>query len=474
MEFIKSKFKLIICFLLCLITFFSISSPTYVYAEEDRTYTSVIEDLSKDKNFSLDDYPSYTYNDFIELNQDSNVFNDVSFMDVISIAEGENKELFIYVYNPTRKDLNINAIEISMYLEYAPNPKSIINPKLYPLELVSTESVFDKYLVKNFTVSNDEERYYNIVEISRPFNLKIDVSIDIGFTVDKAISVGKQWCVYSSNGKLIYEMGKFRVLELTVAANGRVNLPSYVHPFGSTINDACDLWFVSFNVDNHVIKHIYDADVCYDIKKYEHNGFFGTTKVLSQQDDVIVTISDKEKVEYNGGGLFSKTFSWQRICSGESLIESFEKKGVNIDSSAKKILEDSQWVFAFLETENNDNISTDSASNVTSGSHIYSKVSGVDIIRVHFIDIFGRQFNLGVVSDKTTPSPDPINNGGGGCNFYTLKQILMLLAFVFLLWILTATGILPILIKIIVFVVTAPFKVIKWIIGKFKTKDKKS
>ena len=76
----------LVSLLLALIAYLGMGVPrTLVYANEQISYTNVMEDLEKDNSFKLEDYPA--------------VEDDYS-LQVIQIAESVNGELFVYVYQP--------------------------------------------------------------------------------------------------------------------------------------------------------------------------------------------------------------------------------------------------------------------------------------------------------------------------------------------------------------------------------------
>ena len=491
----KSKLKFLIIILSFLVMICSLNTSV-VYAQTTE-YTDVFEDLRKDETFTAENYPSYTYEEIKTLNEDLDPTNNVALMDVISLAEGYNKELYIYVYNPTKTELNITATQISMYCEYVSNPKEF-HPQLYDLELVSTYSVFDKYLVKDFVVSDEADRYYNIIELSRPFNETIDTSIDNGTTDDKAIAIGKQWYCYYFNDELIYEMGQFKTLEIKVTLNGNIYYGN-----GFTIGNLAGLyeksnsWFIAFNAENYIIEHIYDADLTYkyrDVREYDDYTIFNDDSISYTPSDGYyqknVTITDQDQVTHEGKGLFGKTYTWNRISSASDFVSNFENQGGTLNNTTKETLLQSQWVFAFAETECDTiyNQYTDPTTGITMTNGVwdyYTEVSQVDILRVSFVDITGKYYNLGVVADKTTA--DKIADGwGSGIDIDFLngwfEKLGMLIGIIALLVILGFCGpilgailnillsVLKLVFKGVITIISLPFK----LIGKLlKPKNKK-
>ena len=411
-------------------------------------YSNVLDDLKKDKNFDEKLYPAYTYEEILSLSK-TDPTKAPPLMDVISMAESERKELFIYVYNPTRNDLGVSATQISMYYGHAKNPTEF-TPELYDLRLLSSSGVFDKYLVKGYTVTDDAERYYNIVELSRPFNLEIDKSIENGYTNDKAIAIRKQWCFYYYNDVLFCEMGKFNVCEITPILNETIYITS-----GLTIGDLIGrsesgtLHFIAFNCESHIIKKIYDADLTFDYRgvslttslNYELKEYFDPSiedsdEFTLEYSDTIedgkwfdrkITLSKDDDLTYESKGLFGSSYKWKRILDSASFIKDVEAQDIDLNEDSKKLIKNSQWVFSFVETPRIIKGGMNSATSIS------VEVREVDILRLHFMDITGKFYNLGVVGDKTTA--DNIFGGvGSGVDFdkfgEMLEKILAIVAIV--------------------------------------------
>ena len=73
-------------------------SAANVAFAEDKTATEVLEDLSRDKSFNPDNYPTKT--------------DDYS-LQIIQLAESVDKELFAYVYQPSGKAKDFKASSIT-------------------------------------------------------------------------------------------------------------------------------------------------------------------------------------------------------------------------------------------------------------------------------------------------------------------------------------------------------------------------
>ena len=387
--------------------------------------SDVIVDLQQDKTFNKSNYPSISLNDYSFRNEDSNPDNDVNLLSVIQIAEGEDRQLYIYTYQPLNNVSDINASSVSMYLG-----EEVVTPQKYTLKCVSQNGVFKKYLVQNFVVSEETYRFYNIVEIERPFDDTFDKKTsDNTITNDKAHDVAQMWCCYYLNNKLVYEMSTLDVVKITPVLTDYLFFKDGV-TWGSLvgIDSGCNAHYIAFNVDNYDVDHIYDASLEYYTRPFLTThvqqtgvlpsiaGLFGknteytTTSYPSGTDyeEVPMELSEYDTVTYKGQGLWSKKFSWNRIMKSEDFVSICEDQGMKFSSSEKEDILNSQYVFAFAETSvsyqsfNTSNPDSNIDWNSSTTTNIRgTEVREVDILRLHFLSN-GRTYNLGVVGDTTT------------------------------------------------------------------------
>lgn len=374
-RFYINVFIIIFTFFLCVPHVSAASSSVYNY--------EVLNDLLKDESFDDSKYPS-------EINNYS--------LSVISIGESDDDNLYIYVYQPSHEKIDLIATKISLSVGYSLGQDNL-KPKVYYLELVSSFSVFDKYKVKDFVIPDSDERYYNIVSILRKYNDSIDKT-ESSSTSEIAYNVGQQWCCYYEDEKLIYEMQTFETLEITPTLTASVRFQGG-YSWGTLVGivEKCDAHFIAFNCDNYKVDHIYDADLTYKLRDVtESVSLLGTNYTYGEYgDDQYVTLKDTDQVSYEGKGLFAKEYTWNRIMTAENFVTNFEDQDGDLNVEAKEILDNSQWVFAFLETEY-----TMSVAGAT--NHYYSKEpSEVLILRIYFSNDHGT-YDLGVVSDSTNSS----------------------------------------------------------------------
>ncbi len=451
----------VLAVLLCLFGVFGAVSSTVVYAE---TSAEVLQDLRKDKDFNENDYP-YVSDDYG--------------LHVIQIAESSNKELFVYAYQPCHDTYDLIGTKISISYGYSLNGAGL-TPKLYNLKLLSTSGTLDKYHVEGFTVPNDGDRYYNIVEIFRMVNTDID-EIDESFPkTDIAYSVGQQWYVCDLNGSKHYEMNTFNTLYVETVFNG-----NFTFSDGLTWKDLIhtqepkDCWFYCFSVEDYVIKHIYDADLNYSIRDVRDTYGYGdhTLTYSNERLNQVVRLKDSDKMTYISPGLGAPDLEWNRILSAEEFIKIAESQGAKISDTQREKIKSSQWVFTYLETERTED---KYGSSMTGGVHHidnYEDVYDVGLLRLHFQDTSGNYYDLGVVNDLT----DPDNIADGRTETDLLKafgefwemfvKAIGLILFVVLLCVLInfikpVKDIFKFVFKAIKFAIFAPFKLLKSIFKK--------
>ena len=161
-------------------------------------YSDVLSDLREDNSFDISAYPDAPRDYSIR---------------VIQIAESTTGELFLYTYQPCQNVRKLIATEINMSLtdkmggkldngeELSPADR----PKSYKLELLNSDSVFCKYKVKDFNVSRDNIRYYNIASIYRDYIDGIDKQTGNDNTINSvSFKVGKLYVAITDNGTVKY------------------------------------------------------------------------------------------------------------------------------------------------------------------------------------------------------------------------------------------------------------------------------
>ena len=383
------------------------SNMIVAHAQKVNEYSDVFDDLRQDPNFKAEDYPSMTLDYWkTQTNQ--------PMIEVISIAESSDDELYIYTYQPLNYDLELTATAISMSLGFSADGQDL-QPKIYDLYLASSYGVYNKYVVEKLDVSDEPYRYYNIVTIYRSYNSTIDWHAPpVGAEAtgsEYGIGVGQQWCAYYQNDTIVYEMGTFETLEINIDFVGNFDFGSGLQwgNIGGLYNE-CDMWFLSFSCDQYVIRHIYDADLSYRQRSVEKVSIAYSDYEYTYgewSENIPVTLKDTDKAQYKGEGLLAKEYTWDSISSVDNFLKRADELDVTITKECKQALENSQWVFIFTQTE--------SKEIINGGTFIfeYMDIEKVTVLRLHFIDIHGDVYNLGVVSDRVNPDNESDGHGSG-------------------------------------------------------------
>lgn len=449
MKLLKNKYLNLI-FIVSMCLFFLISGiicPTSVQADTSSNYTSVMDDLTSDTTFNVDNYP----------------LDDEKYeLQVIQIAESSNGELFVYVYNPSyrRKPLTATSIRLS----------TAINDSYYPVDykmtLLSSENMFQKYVVEDLEVKKDVLRYYVIVCLHRNFDEEIDGASETDNVISEVpCAVEQCWTAITLNGVVSYNYTYHEMIEITDRWDGFLEYDGGYPPF---FYESCRSHFIAFNADRRIDK-LLEADVSYYYETIEHRVDSPSQQEKTTSSGLIYvdrqTLYHDEYVEGKTIGWISENYTWSRIQS----VSTFIKEEDLTDASLEN-LEGKTWVLRFFETEKIDYY-IQTGENTGYSIDRYTNVSEVTVLRLKF-ETDGKVYNLGVISDRRSSDGIRDNNSKGCLGFNGclggLEQIFMILALIFVLWLLNSLGVLPFIGRVLIFIITAPFKLLKWLIDKFR------
>ena len=426
-----------------------------VAAEEKKTDSGVIEDLSKDASFNAANYPSNA--------KDYSLF-------VMQLAESTDKELFVYVYQPSGDEVRASSINISTTIN---DEISFFN---YPLELLNFEGTLFKYKVTNFEVKKDPVRYYAISSIYRPFDASIGDKKSGNNTINEVnYAVNKQYCFGEINGKPYVSCVDIETIVITDKFVGFVR---YKDGFKLYVG-ACDSHFVAFNTDKPIDK-LLEADVYYTSQPYSWLFAIGVgqNETFGEKKDNYAYLKYTDKVEHTGDGFFAGTYKWDRIQTVDDFINGENRENVyhgavldvkvssKLTDEALNELKGKKWVLRFVETSYT--LSSGANGSTSTKSTL---ISNVTILRLKF-ETDGITYNLGVIDNKQTGSTEPSNS----INIKvepnaTGKEILYLILFVLLLVILAP--LLPYVLNVIIFIVSLPIKLVSEIIKLIKSSKEK-
>lgn len=272
-------------------------------------------------------------------------------------------------------------------------------PQLYSLTLLNSNGVFGKYKVNGFTVSNETVRYYNIVSIYREWIQGIDDETGNDNTKNAvAFAVGKCYAATTENGVVSYASKFVDTVEIVNPVAGYVE---YSNGF-KLCPDWCDSHYVAFSTDKK-IDALMEADVFYVMRSASQSLGLGLSGNISygEPESVIVPLDGTQTGGNVGDGWFGQyyKFEWNRI---ESIDTFMNEVGGVLSDEAKNKLDGAQWVLRFVETTRlviNGGMST---------TMFWTDISEVSILRLKFVSD-GVTYNLGAVSDKVTEGDSPDN-----------------------------------------------------------------
>lgn len=407
-----------------------LSALTVSAAESTNNYSGVLADLGKDTSFDKSSYPL--------------VIGDKS-LSLIQVAEGSQNELYIYVYQPGgTTDIVASSINIS-------KEHKDLEFKNYTLTLVSQEGVYHKYLVNGFTVSSDEERYYEITSIYRTAMVGEDTTSD-----DNGNTITEVPYAVKRSFKLTDDSVYVEDIDVIAVTSKFVGFMRYPTRSFNWIEKDIDVHFVAFSTDKKIDK-LLEADVYYTQQSYEDE-----TRYLAGGNKVEPIYGDKEEkyaylqfgntITYENGGWFGKNYQWNVIESVDDFFASetvdrviFESRVFDVSKSETKITEESkafiqeqEWVLRFAYTDYYYNY-TDSGNSQYSECS-YTIVGDVSLLRLAF-ETDGVYYNLGVIDNKQSGDPIPDNDTSEGTKLELdddFKLVLGVIALCFLGFLLLA------------------------------------
>lgn len=373
---IKAKILILtlIVVVILLVPFFSFFTFT-AYAESESAYSYVLVDLEKDGSFNIEDYP---------------VIEEDYSLQVIQIAESSDDELFVYVYQPSGQNVDLRAtsinISISENLDYIH----------YDLQYLNSYLTLYKYKVVDFTVSSEEERYYNVSSIYREWNNDYDGESEL--ELEKSFKVGQIVNVTGFGDNAVYEYDRQDVVEIT--DKKALNVFSFDNSFFSWMtpgeNGYCS-HVVLFSTDlpiDKVIKAKVYAEYMYSTYTYNKFGLGHFP-----EDEVGEPYSRYVPLRYDDIGSVSEngnTYIFNRIMTPAEYLtalgdsaENFEDEFVGYD-----------WVLCLSEAEDFFSYS------YTGVAYGYSQIGGTllqtaTILELTF-DLGGKTYTLGVIDNLSS------------------------------------------------------------------------
>lgn len=454
---------IISCFLTCFdpTTILSVSASSIQVSDG---YTNVLEDLQKDTNFDANDY----------------VVNQTDYsLQVIQIAESNEKELFVYVYQPSASYENLRATTINI----SKNLHNKLDFKNYKLTLLNYSGVFYKYIVNDFVVDETETRYYEIASIFRAWDSKYDAESGNDNTITEvSFKVAKQYTMIGNLENTTISVADTEVITITDKYVGFVRYEDgfYLTP---QFTD-CDSHFVAFNTDKKIDK-LFEADIYYTSQTCD---YVWVTTVGGGQETTYGDINEnysylnyQQNGSHTTNGIGGHTYTWKRISTVDEFIANenrdmiYECGVFNVRTETKMTdsslenLKGKQWVLRFTETE----YEYGGTSQMVKEKKII--VGNVTILRLSF-ETDGIVYNLGVVDNKQSGDSNPDNETTRSLELSDIFKIILIILLLILLLIVLGPilptifnvlfAIIKILFKIVMWIISLPFKLIKAIFKK--------
>lgn len=395
-KYISTALLLLLTVLVIVFPLVSGVGTAHALTIEAEGYTDVLFDLKKDEAFNENLYPLKR--------------NDYS-LQVLGIAESSDKELFVYVYQPSGDARNLSATSINISKGY--KTLKFVN---YKLTLLNSNKTFYKYKVDDFVVEDASVRYYDITGIYRAWNEDYDDELDNGNTISEVVfNVSRLYRFENKDGKIVVDDKKTDTIKILSKYVGFVR---YYDGFKFS-RTACDSHYVAFSTDMP-IDTLQSADVYYTSQSfycYEHGNQHLETYGAKMEH--YATVTSEQTVRYDTDGLWNVgTINRDRIVKVDDFLAnenincmfSYGIFGVATGSlmsqTAINELKEHKWVIRFAETP----YSNGYVTAVSPMKETYLEILGdVSILRLEG-ESDGKPFNLGVIDNKQTGSRKPDNN----------------------------------------------------------------
>lgn len=445
-------------------------------AKADTKYSDVLTDLKTDASFNISQWEKR-----------ENYYS----LQLITIAEGKNDELFVYVYQPYgyARTYYANYIRLSETID------KDIAPRDYRLTYINHSSVFYKYKVEDFTITKEPVRYYAVIQLLRPFMSEVDTQADYDNTINAVpFGVSKQYRFSTENGVNTVSCIDIETVLITEKFVGFVR---YIDDPFFMIGTACDSHFVAFSCD-HEIDDLLEADVEYFTQKVtleKEHWFFdyilgGYTTVYrptdpESQPPTVVTLTDDQYGTFDAKGMFTgrQHYEWKRITSTADFLANIEQTSIyeagfwsvstetRLTEEGRNAIAGKQWVLQFVETP----YQNASMVGSTTVSYERTNICNVTILRLMFRHN-GTVYNLGVVDNMQTGSDKPVTETTFDIEINTesgwwkaLIAILLLIVLLIVLW-----PAVPYIAKFVLWLVSLPFKAVDGAVKACKKREPKS
>ncbi len=384
------------------------------FAAAETVGSNVLDDLHIDETFDESKYPAN------EKDYSLNVFQ---------LAESDEGELLIYVYQPSGDVEALKASSIT--LARAKDNSSILNFANYKLTFLNSSGVFFKYKITNFELLDSDVRIYNVASISRPYNVNLDGEPASGSITEKTYPVSKMWTATTKDENVDYTVDETDVVEITDEFIGHVSYSDgFKMSFGGMTSGVTNAHFVAFSTDHRIddlleVKiEFYTKDFTYKyctniLHSHYNTNYDRTAGTAVKHEPIIKKADDAVNHSFEGGINFSGQHKWKRIMTPKEFVDYHNNEDSKITTKGNANILNKQWVLSFYETQtlmSSDKNPLDFIFTFTRLSLLWkgentikeTEVSDVMILQLTF-QTKGQTYNLGVVNNRQTGDKEPVN-----------------------------------------------------------------
>lgn len=349
--------------------------PAFADTEQ---YTGVLDDLQTDSAFNISDW------DNAQLHPDT---------ELMQIAESTDRQLFIYVHI-VGDDLGFEKIVFNTSMVFAE-----LDFRSYEIELVSSESGFYKYIVKDYKTPQDDYHTYSITRLEYPVDSPVQGTQQKTY---EYYPVEQIWTVRKNGSKVEYSYEYMKTIKITDKYVGSHNDGVMDYLMGTQYSSWTDTFYIAFSTDL-LIENLIEAQIEYSIDTASVQGVvFKGDKLFN----VVINCDEVSKFEQD-----TKTTWWFVSWKTGTEKRSFRsilkpddfKKNTGITVPKRKDGSSFDWVVTFYNhTETFD----------WPGEKVvcWSVPSDTTILRLKF-ETDGVCYNLGVLDNRTSYIPPKFEFG---------------------------------------------------------------
>lgn len=412
------------------------------YAEETK-YSDVLDDLRTDTAFNAAEYDNILLHSKTEL---------------IQIAESSDRKLFIYLHivgdkMPFEKIVFNTA---TVFAEY--------DFRSYNLELVGLSGGFCKYLVNDYTTSQDSYHTYSITRLEYPVDRVVSDDQKVTY---EYYPIEQIWTVRTSNGKTEYSYEYVQTVEI---------LDKYVGEHHTGVTNALgqysswtETFYIAFSTD-WVMDDLIEVQIEYTVNVA--NLWGDTIREGDKNKPINIVINSDQTSSYEGdtytewwfiswkSGEESRTF--KSICKPDEFKSA---SGITVPKRENGSAFD--WVVTFYNN-------TDTFGGTGTKINAYTYPADTTILRLKF-ETDGVCYNLGVLDNRTSYIPPKIVWSGDlpWWVYLAIAIAVIILLVVLVLFISPVLSLLSfvghvfvVLLKALWWLVSAPVRLIKVVINR--------